>query len=399
MLSAMQMTFLAAVFAYAITLMQRFRVKTYRIVLMQVWAMFYPFHWYMSLSITKDTIFTGFFVLQILGMLLMISEREQEKRGYAAPILVCVSCIGVILFRNNGRYAELVLLLVVLVAILKNKTKRTTWIHLGGIALIGFIVGNLLLTGVYQLTDAQQGDRREMLSVPIQQWSRCMLYHGGVGALPEDDGTMDADARDMIQSFILDEAYLNYQADFADPVKRHVNTSATLRQPKRFIETYVRLFLQYPGEYVNAVLALDAGFLYPADESHAYINQVDYAPGKGYAQTRWSETDLAPHGFYKDSKWKGLHEQLERWAENNSYLKLPILKYLFMPGVVIWSYLILLGFFLIRGKGERAILMAFVLGYFATMLLGPTVQLRYIYPLMVTFPFMAFLGNKSLEKF
>ena len=34
--------------------------------------MLYPFHHYMSISVTKDTIFTAFFILQVMSLLELI---------------------------------------------------------------------------------------------------------------------------------------------------------------------------------------------------------------------------------------------------------------------------------------------------------------------------------------
>ncbi|MBR1930175.1 MAG: hypothetical protein IJ833_01695 [Lachnospiraceae bacterium] len=389
--AALQLLFLAAVLAYGMLLLKRFRVRTVWIVGMQLLSMLYPFHWYMSISITKDTIFTGFFLLQIFALLVLLLEERRESGWKRTDVLLFLSSVGMILFRNNGKYAMMVLLVIELLALWKGKSTRGLMGRLFIVSIAAFLMGNVLLAGLFRVTDARQGDRREMLSVPIQQLARCMLYHGGVGILPEDDGTMREEDADMIRRFLADESYRFYQADFADPVKRHVNTSAALGEAGGFIKTYLHLFAQYPGDYVNAVLLLDAGYLYPEDESHAYVNQVDYAPGKGYAQTRWAENEIAQYGFHKASKWEWLHERLEQWAEDNGHLKLPIVKYMLVPGTFLWAYLLLAGVFMIK-RVRMCLPLSLVLGYYITMLLGPVVQLRYIYPVMVMMPFLALLG-------
>lgn len=265
-------------------------------------------------------------------------------------------------------------------------------------SLAAFVLGTLLLSALFAATNATQGDRREMLSVPAQQLARCMIYHGGVGVLEEDDGSMEAEDAEMIDDFIVSRGYEEYQADFADPVKRHVNTSAALQQAGHFVKTYLHLLGKYPGEFINAVLALDAGYLYPGDVTHAYVNQVDYAPGKGYAQTRWAENELVPKGFYKDSKWEWLHAKLEQWAEDNAYLKIPLGKYLFVPGVFLWAYLLLAGVLLVYRRERGLMPLSLVMGYYITILLGPVVQLRYIYPVMLALPFVALFSMQLIRK-
>ena len=390
--AALQIFLLASVLAYGIVLLRRFRVGKGWIIGMQLVSMFYPFHWYLSISMTKDVWFTVFFLLQILALFRMLLEDRQDLRIRGGEWVLAGATVGMILFRNNGKYAMLVLLVIQLLMIWRGKRARKLWERIFLVSLSAFLMGNLLLSGLFAATHATQGDRREMLCVPTQQLARCMLYHGGKGILSEDDGTMDAEDVDMIDQFILSEGYRYYQADFADPVKRYVNTSAALRQAERFVKTYVHLFMQYPGDFINAVLALDAGYLYPEDETHAFVNQVDYAPGKGYVQTRWAESELEPIGFYKDSKWEWLHEHLEQWAEENAYLKVPVLKYLFVPGVFLWAYLLLAGVLLIDHKTRMLMPLSLVLGYDITLLLGPVVQLRYLYPIMVVLPFAALLA-------
>ena len=157
---------------------------------------------------------------------------------------------------------------------------------------------------------------------------------------------------------------------------------------------YLSLLVRYPGDYVNAALAVNAGFLSPGDVSHATINQISGQPGLGYVQTRWVDEEMAEQGIYRNSKWVSLREGFEKWADENGYLKLPVLKYLFVPGTVLWAYLLLLGICLLKRAYNRLIPLSLVLGYFGTLILGPTVQLRYIYPLMVVLPLVWILSVK-----
>lgn len=378
-----QMGLLAAAFAFGMYCLYRHSVKRIWLIIIQLFCMLYPFHVYMSISVTKDTIFTAFFLVSLLAL----SEVLAGRKAYA-PVFFMAG-IGMILFRNNGKYAFLVLLVFLLPAFVFGKNRRSFWGKLLLLAAGTFLVGNLALSGIFKATGAEQGDKREMLSLPIQQLSRTMIYHGGVDVLPEDDGTMADRDRALINDFILDEAYRDYRADFTDPVKRHTNTYVARYRAKDFLTTYIGLFLQFPGDYLNAALAVDAGYLYPGDVSHAYINaQPGQAAGGGYVQTRWDEGTLNEAGIYKDSKWPALWNRMEKWADDNAYLQFPVVKYLFVPGVWIWLYLLLAGWLLLHRNFAKCIPLTLVFGYFLTLLLGPTVQLRYLYPMMAAFPFL-----------
>lgn len=417
----LQLIFLAAVFAWGITVLKKLGTGMFGLILLQLICMFYPFNWYMSISTTKDIPFTGFFLLLLLALAELILQipsgpanrkplspkpdtthpRDEAlpeialptKRKAAPAIRFAVGAVGVILFRNNGQYSFLVLLSFLFLTTIFCKNHKS-WGKLLLLAVGSFLSGVLLLNLLFHTTGAQQGDKREMLSMPIQQFARAMVYHGGIGVLPEDDNTLEEAEKALINDFLLDEAYRDYDPHISDPVKRHTNTYVARYRAKEFILTYLNLLKRYPGDFLNAALEVNAGYLYPADVSHAYINESEVNSGLGYVQTRWEESTLNSRGIYKDSKWKWLHEKMERWADENAYLKLPVLRYLFMPGIWLWLYFLLFGFLAVQKKGLLGLPLALVLGYYLTLFLGPTVQLRYLYPVMAAWPFLALLYGR-----
>ena len=142
----------------------------------------------------------------------------------------------------------------------------------------------------------------------------------------------------------------------------------------------------------------NAGFLSPFDTTHADVNRVEGRAGLSYVQTRWEEDTLNDRGIYKDSKWPWLFEQLESWAENNSYLRTPVLKYLFVPGSYLWLYLALAAVLVIVDRKRFCLPLAIVAGYYGTMLFGPTVQMRYVYPVMLALPYVLALVTGSVDE-
>lgn len=395
-----QILLLAAVFAFGILGLHRHGAGRWQLVLLLVLLMVFPFNVYMSVSVTKDTVFSAFFVLQVLSLYEVLHGDLPGRHVTWGELLFFFATIGMILFRNNGQYAFLVFLAALLLTFLFGRKHRRRFGRLILWSVAGLLAGNIALAALFQLTGAQHGDKREMLSMPIQQLARCMIYHGGTGVLPEDDDTMDEEEKALICDFILDEGYREYDPAISDPVKRHTNTFVVRYRLKEFMSVYFRLLVKYPGDFMNAALAVDAGYLYPGDVTHAYVNTTQNVRGMGYVQTRWAEEVFANYGIYKDSKWEWLHEHMERWADENGYLNIPVLRYLFMPGIWVWLYLLLFGWLVIRREFAGCLPLALVLGYYATLLLGPAVQLRYIYPMMTAFPFV-FLWNKiyrNMEK-
>lgn len=393
--TAAQMLLLAGSMAYGMWVLHRRKAPVAAQLSVLLLGMFFPFHWYMSVSMTKDTVFSAFLLLQLVSLTDLLMEDRRSIRPGIRDLLFGIGTLGMILFRNNGKYAMIVLLAFLFLMFCFGKWARKLWGRLFVVSTVAFGVGLFVLSAVFNVTHAEQGDRREMLSMPIQQMSRCMVYHGGVGVLPEDDGTMTEQDKALINDFILDEAYREYDPGIADPVKRHTNTYVVRYRSGEFIKTYLHLLSTYPGDMINAALAVDAGFLSPFDTTHATVNQTGEKEGLGYVQTRWDEGVLNERGIYKDSKFPWLYERLENWAENNGYLRIPLLKYIFVPGSYLWLYLGLAAVLFITDRKRLCLPLVIVGGYYGTMLLGPTVQMRYVYPVMLALPYLMGLLCKT----
>ena len=394
--TAAQMLLLAGSMAYGMWVLHRRKAPVAAQLSVLLLGMFFPFHWYMSVSMTKDTVFSAFLLLQLVSLTDLLMEDRRSIRPGIRDLLFGIGTVGMILFRNNGKYAMIVLLAFLFLMFCFGKWARKLWGRLFVVSTVAFGVGLFVLSAVFNITHAEQGDRREMLSMPIQQMSRCMIYHGGVGVLPEDDGTMTEQDKALIKDFILDEAYRDYDPGIADPVKRHTNTYVVRYRSGEFIKTYLHLLSAYPGDMINAALAVDAGFLSPFDTTHATVNQTGEKEGLGYVQTRWDEGVLNERGIYKDSKFPWLYERLENWAENNGYLRIPLLKYIFVPGSYLWLYLGLAAVLFITDRKRFWLPLVIVGGYYGTMLLGPTVQMRYVYPVMLALPYLLGLFCKTV---
>ncbi len=378
-----QMLLLAFALAYGISVVGKFCKRKGTLLVLQLYAMFFPYHWYMALSTTKDTLFAAFCLLYLVLFFELLEEKSHSVKKY---ISLVVSTVGMILYRNNAKFAVLpvVFLLFMTLVFAKN---RKPFAKLFALHTLGFIMGALVLVLLSKSVHATAGDKREMLSIPIQQLSRVMVYH------EEEIGEKD---KALINDFLLDEAYRMYRPEIADPVKKHTYTYVFRYRFKEFMGTYLGLMGKYPGDYINAVLAVDAGYLYPFDESHAWINVNGKDVGLGFIQTRFLDDELYKLSVYKDSKMPGLRHLLEVFADRNMYLQLPILKYLFMPGCYLWAWVFVFGYLWWKRRFVRMLPVIFVLAYLGTLLLGPTVQLRYLYPFMIALPFgMGFAGKRD----
>jgi hypothetical protein len=382
-----QMLCLSATMAMGIALLEKKGIKRIWLWILVIYCALCPINSYLAISMTKDVFFTVFFLLFIFILLELLQEIEYH---FIYHIVLILSAIFMILFRNNGKYALLMGLFFSIFLFFGKMVigqKKQFMILLGEVT-ISVVLSSLLLGCLDRSVSAQPGDKRELLSLPIQQISRCMVYHGGVGLVEDDDNSINESDKTIINEFLLNNSYVYYDPLISDPVKRNTNTWVVVNKSREFVDMYVGLAFSYPAEYINAFLAVNGGYLAVLDESHSEVNLHEGLGGLGYLQTRWEEATLNSVGIYKDSKLPLIHSLLEKFAAENGYLNIPILKNLIAPGAYIWCYLFLGIWVCFRSEKKYLFPFFFVSGYYITLLLGPTVQLRYIYPVMILFPYI-----------
>ena len=393
-----QLLVLAATMSGIIAIMAKWKAKRWQLVGLTFYSALLPVNAYMSISTTKDVLFTVFVMWFFVGIYAYLSSENKFPVSLRIPYILAVG--GVVLFRNNGKYALAatvgVLGVIFLWAFVKKQSLRK-WCTLFADTVIGLVLGCLLAGALAKSLQAQPGDKREMLSMPIQQLARTMVYHGGVSVMPEDDNTLEPQYKEIINEFFLYEGYKNYRPEISDPVKKITNTSVVRYRAGDFAKTYLGLLAKYPGDYVNAALAVNAGWFSLTDESHATINQYEFKEGLGYIQTNWSR-EIERTKLSRESKWPWLLEKMENFATENAYMKIPVVRFLVAPGIYLWCYLFTAVWLLLHKKFRDLVPFTWVLGYFGTLILGPTVQMRYLYPLMVTLPFLLLYTGKGTAK-
>ena len=395
-----QMLCLSATMAIGIYLLGNRGVKRIWLGLLILYCGLCPVNSYMAVSMTKDVFFTVFVFLFVFTLLYLLGD-EKHSRVWDV-VYVCVTSI-MMLFRNNGKYAMLVFLglgfIMLFIEYMINRKKedgvnkkeitkkRKRILYLLCETVISLILSVFVLSGLDSMVASQEGDKREMLSIPIQQISRCMVYHGGLDIINGDDNTISEADKNLINEFILYDGYLKYDPFISDPVKICTNTSVVLNKMRDFISMYIRFAFDYPEEYINAFMEVNGGYLSVLDKTHSEVNLKEEIMGLGYLQTHWVEEVFKEIGIYKESKWPELYVVFEKFAGENGYLELPIVRQLVAPGMYLWCYILLGVWMAFRKEIIYQLPMFFISCYYATLLLGPTVQLRYLYPVMLLLPF------------
>ncbi len=370
-----QMGTLSACFAFFCYMTGRKLPALFRIAAVIFFAL-NPIIHLMAVSATKDTLFSGLMLVCAALLWDMADSPETFFAGKRNPLFLAVSAALMMLFRNNGMYAFLVMA-VLLLLILKPFRKQALIMLMG--ALLLYQGSNRFLIAV---CDAAPGSIAEMLSIPLQQIARTLQY--------ESDTVTDED-RNTFYEIIPEQAAGQYYDHLADLVKSDFNEEAFRKAPAKYIRLWLSLGKRHPGCYLNAFLATTLGYWYPDDTCHAYI----YAAERhGYLMTQHmgeiinlgDTIVVEKHSFLP---WlENLYEEMATW---NKHQTVPVISMLFSPGLHCWFLLFTAGLCLCRKeKRSRLIVLALPFGLWLTLLLSPTVLMRYVFPITLFQPFLLF---------
>ena len=371
--------------AYACGFLYRIIKKKWAVVSAVLFFGIFPFHSVMVVCTTKDVLFGVLFLLFIL----MMGEyfffcRERDRILWEGLILL----VGWIMmqFRNNAIYAAAVFGVL---WILFTERKQKFRVFLLVILLLaggkGISVAIKAALGT-QLTSS----KIEMYSVPIQQFARVGFYHGK---------ELDEETRGLLNSYIREAVWTEYNPPIADTIKGGggVLFGETWEgHGVQLFADWLKIGLRYPNEYIDAFLELTRGYWFLDDRSYAEC--LGYGTeGRMGAIYTYNSSEIENVGEIEHtSKFPWLEEQLEQIVSANAFYEWPVIAILFKSSFYFWGLCMVFLAALYLGRKRQAVFYLFPMTYMGTMLLGPVVQLRYIFPVMLVLPVLAALLSKSV---
>lgn len=370
--SAAQMLLMAGIFGWAEMVLYRERTSwVMRFILLAFYALF-PANSVLALSTTKDVLFSGLTLLHMLVLYLWVQERCTGRRKIVTGYILL--SVMMLLFRNNAVYAYLVSQPVVL--FLWKKSGKTGWKQYMTAALLslGFFAAGA--AGLKAATGARNGSPREMLSVPLQQMARTRVMY---------EEEIEDVMREKLNAYLPAEwVFAAYNPHLADPVK---GRAVIHDDPAGLIRTWAQLGVRFPLTYADAFLDNSIGYWYIADQSHAEIYGVGTESGFGYLSTD-NRTMPAGCEIVEHSLAPGLRVFMEQIVSDNEYRKIPVFSVIFSPAFYWWLLCFYIAFCLYRKEDKLLLPVLFLAVYYLTLLLSPTVLIRYMYPFVVSVPTM-----------
>lgn len=394
--SVAQMLLMSAAFGWALSyLYQKGIARWIRLLLLLFYALF-PANSVLSLSTTKDVLFSALVMIHTLCLYRMVCDRGM-RIGRKEQAVYIVSAVLMLLFRNNAVYAFVVSVPVMYIGlgtkgikagkqnIWDSRTARKIYLRMVLLILLLFGLSSLLLK---TSTRAQSGSPREMLSVPLQQMARTRVAA---------EETLDSAMRQELEAYIPSEwVFAAYNPHLADPVK---NRAVIHDNPKGLIITWIRLGLRHPAIYIDAFLDNSMGLWFLQDTSHAQIYGIGTESGFGYLSTD-NRTMPAGCEIVEHSLLPGLRGFMEKIISDNVYGKIPVVRVLFAPALYWWLLYLCIVTALYRRDYRKVFPLLFPVAYYLTLLLSPAVLVRYMYPIMATIPVIlpCVMTEKTIEK-
>ncbi len=364
-----QYILLAMIFAYCITIVNRFRIsKIYSWGLVLIYAISPMFGNYAT-AVVKDTLFCGLFTLFILLLTVIIRNIRKGEVNISDIIKFAVVSIFVSITRNNGVYSVFptIFLLLILVIYVKekpvNKIKLISVLILPVVAFFGF---NFLQ---YDVLDIPKGSIKEALSIPFQQTARYVRDHG--------DEVTDEEREVIDKVLDYDNLAELYVPTCSDKVK------ATYKEDGQALKEYFKVwfeqFKKHPVTYIEATLNTSYLSFYPDKmNTRAYVNSNEWSQQLG--------------GIFSVLRMLAL-------AISMGFSLIPIVSILVNPVFYIWLLLYLSIRSIFKKQYMQFIIFIPMLIQFLVVIAGPAVlnHPRYMYPIAwaILIPFAYLLETRE----
>lgn len=361
-----QSVFCAFAFALSIRYLRELKAPMWLQIAPLVYFALFPVWPAYAQAEIKDTLFTGFFVLYTLQLLLALKDSDDFFSKPSNVILLGASSLLLCMMRNNGLFIAVP---VGILLILSVRRRPRIWAacSLAGSLVLFWVYSSVLLPAL----GVKNGSIREALSIPFQQTARYIVEYGN------DVTEAEKAAIDAILPY--DKIARNYDPQLSDPVKRLFREHSTKGELTTYLRAWFLMFFKHPDAYIQATLNNYYGYFYP-DEPIEKMGMFQYyikgAPvDTGYFSFGYTEAFNATRDAVKDYSY--------------FFRQVPAVSLLYSPAAYTWMLIILCGL-LLRKKRFKA-LVALVPALLTVLICcaSPVNGLvRYMLPVMATLPLL-----------
>ncbi len=319
-----------------------------------VFFAFTPFWGTYAQWVEKDLLYAEAALLQTICMMEILVKKQCDKRDTA---LLFISTLAAVFLRNNGIHAVLPALLLLAIW-LRGVSRR----RVGLVMLVTLIAYEGTMRVLYPALDMGGIPVSESLSIPFQQTARYVCEHGNEVTEQE---------REVLEKTFGYENLFGYNPVISDPVKIRYR-GAELGE---YFKVWFGMFWKHPGTYVSAFVNQAYGYLAPVEPNI-----------EAWIQEEYDYDYMRELGLYHVFDIKLAYVLAQIWHLS---MRLPLVKYLCMPGLYTWIVMILA--LLLLKRRRYAALILFVPGFMNILvcLASPLANaIRYELPTVASVPLL-----------
>lgn len=350
--AVVQMVLLAAMLAWALRWLRRQGAPLWSRVCVTLLFALFPFYPIWAFSCQKDVLFSGLCLLFLLEMVDVWKDGFRALRSPWRILRMVLITLLMLLMRNNGIYA---LLLLAPFAIGWAKGAR---IRLGVLLLACVALYFGADWGLKTLLDAEDIDKVEVLSIPLQQMARTLQQDPE--AIPDEEG------EELMELLYPDGFAEYYYAPLADPIKWASDYDAVDENVGPIIRLWARMLPGHLQSYAEAFLVQNLPYILPGADM---LYNLD-------TESRVNEMELFP--LAEESRIPELKALYRQYDATLTLLDLPGVRLLSDTAFQVWLAMAGLALAIYRRQKGFMTAFAFILTVWITCLLGPVALIRYL---------------------
>lgn len=355
-------------YAYCAVTLYEYGISMKALIFVILATIFAPFNFSFCFSVWKDALFGVSVFIFVIAYFRIISIKNVNT-SRADYIVFFISSILFCIIRHNGLYAFIALTILQFI-IFKKSNRKLTYLML--LALVIVLIFNKFALEYFDLTGK---NLVHSLSIPLQQISRVIIYHGN-DLLPYE--------KQLIQSVVnIDNIKMYYNPHVSDYFKNeiivHGNQDFITNNIFEYIKLYISLGIKYPRDYIIAFIEQTKGFY-----------------NAGYQENVFYDIITAnDYGISKDILLPSLRRAVDLYEA--LFFKVFFLQPFISIGFYTWIVLIICCINLVRNNKYAFFISLVLLFIIGTLIIATPVycEFRYEYSVVLSLPFVIFCSLKS----
>lgn len=282
----------AAVLSYMFYLMREMKSPVWLLMVSFGTVVVSPYYTEYLGLIVKDNIYSYAVLLFVIELIYMLRLKEKYWHSWKHIVLLFVSVVGSILFRNNGIYViyPMVFLLLcgMLINLVKGKCQKKLAVRMVIILMVPILFSSGVSSFLMSHYNIEKNSIRDALSFPFQQTARYVKEYG-------DEVTEEE--REVINKVLkYNKLAKKYDPKISDPIKATFREKAETEDLINYFKVWIQQGIKHPMVYIEATMNQNYYLLYPMVENNTIYDETIY-PKKSNAFALYKQTGIHEIGW------------------------------------------------------------------------------------------------------